>query len=393
MFSRFFISSSASKRYRCLGFFTPNTPSIQALSISNDGSLVACGGTNGIYFWKIDECKELTSYSHDALGTVSCMTWIKTKHTTVETICYGTGLGYLVFLRPNPADQQFQQICAQRLGSAFEVTCLAWDKGWSKSGARIAVGMRNSVVEVLELDTNAQLQSVFAGQLNATVPKSIAFVQHESVHIFGLYDGKVIKLKDTTGAVLSEHRCGAVIGCAAVSARRELVAINNATDGFTLYPLGSGNPIRTYFTDPPSVPVPKQVAFGEDSKVVIRGSDCGMVYVFERRSGLIFEKIAHASAGLVQTIDVRDVGGCCIVASASPANGRRKTLVRVWAHQFDTKNDTKSTKVPKGSRHWSVCGGIMRILTTSFMVIVALVAGCWLQANVVSRMAEHVYRH
>ena len=63
--------------------------------------------------------------------------------------------------------------------------------GWSEGGARIAVGMRDCVVEVLLLNTNSQLQSVYAGRLDSTVPKSIAFVQRESLHVFGLYDGNV----------------------------------------------------------------------------------------------------------------------------------------------------------------------------------------------------------
>ena len=79
----------------------------------------------------------------------------------------------------------------RRLGSGFEITCLAWDIGWPDPGARIAVGMRDNVVQVLLLNTNSQLQSIYAGRLDGTVPKSIAFVQRGSMHVFGLYDGNV----------------------------------------------------------------------------------------------------------------------------------------------------------------------------------------------------------
>lgn len=51
--------------------------------------------------------------------------------------------------------------------------------------------MRDNVVQVLLLNTNSQLHSVFAGRLDNTVPKSMAFGDHESVYIFGLYDGNV----------------------------------------------------------------------------------------------------------------------------------------------------------------------------------------------------------
>lgn len=128
-------------------------------------------------------------------------------------------------------------------------------------------------------------------------------------------------MNNSDGTVLSEHQYGSVMyvppasqghhlyirfcrGCATVSTKKELVTIDNATNGVTLYPLDSGNAIQTFFTDPPSVPVPKQVSFGEESKVVIGGSDSGVVYVFKRRSGQLLEKIAHTATGLVQTIGV-----------------------------------------------------------------------------------------
>lgn len=96
--------------------------------------------------------------------------------------------------------------------------------------------------------------------------------------------------------------------------------MDNATDGFTLYHLESGQLVRTFTVDPPTVPVPKQVSFGEDGKVVIGGSDNGSVYVFNRRTGVLIETLSHTAATLVPTITVRDVGGRCIIACASLAN-------------------------------------------------------------------------
>lgn len=77
-------------------------------------------------------------------------------------------------------------------------------------------------------------------------------------------------------------------------------------NGFTLYPLDNATPIRNFVTDPPLVPLPKQVAFGEDSRLVVGGSDNGSVYLFERRSGQLLTKLLHADDGLVQTIAVRE---------------------------------------------------------------------------------------
>ena len=93
-------------------------------------------------------------------------------------------------------------------------------------------------------------------------------------------------------------------GSAAVHLRKGIFVVDNATDGFTLYHLENGQSIRTFKTDPPSIPVPKQVSFGKDGKVVVGGSDNSCVYVFNRHTGELIETLHHTAMVLVQTIAV-----------------------------------------------------------------------------------------
>ena len=97
-------------------------------------------------------------------------------------------------------------------------------------------------------------------------------------------------------------------GCAAVYMKKELVVIDNTVNGFTLYSLGNPTAIRDFVTDRPLVPLPKQVTFREDSRLVIGGSDNRSIYLFKRRSGQLRMKLLHSKDGLVQTIAV----GCHI---------------------------------------------------------------------------------
>ena len=71
-----------------------------------------------------------------------------------------------------------------------------------------------------------------------------------------------------------------------------------------MYRLQSGQLIKTFKTDPPNIPVPKQVAFGEEGKVVVGGSDNGCIYVFDRRTGELIKTLRHLGTALVQTIAV-----------------------------------------------------------------------------------------
>ncbi|KAG2109490.1 hypothetical protein BD769DRAFT_1301006, partial [Suillus cothurnatus] len=60
--------------------------------------------------------------------------------------------------------------------------------------------------------------------------------------------------------------------------------------------------VQTFVTAPPSISVPKQVAFGAKGRLVVGGSDNGLVYIFERKFGKLLETLHHSNAGLVQTI-------------------------------------------------------------------------------------------
>ncbi|KAI6123810.1 hypothetical protein EDD16DRAFT_1704129 [Pisolithus croceorrhizus] len=258
------------------------------------------------------------------------------------------------------------------------------------------IGMRDNIVQVLLLNSNSQLQSVFVGQLEHMVPKSVAFTQRGNIYIFGLYDGNVVKMNAADGIILSEHCYDSVMyalfcplieclshqdcrGCAVVSLKKELVVIDNATNGFTLYPLDREDPIRYFVTEPQSVPVPKQVAFGEESKIIVGGSDNGSVYLFERRTGQMLAKLAHSKTGLVQTITTHDVGGSCIIASASPASGRKKSLIQVWTHQYTSY---KSTARPERQQ-------ALKSTVFAFLLVLG-VLGFSLQTNLLGAMLIHI---
>lgn len=62
---------------------------------------------------------------------------------------------------------------------------------WSADGSRIAIGMHDNLVQVVVLTAYTQLQSIYAGRLDNTVPKSLTFGSQGTVYIFGLYDGNV----------------------------------------------------------------------------------------------------------------------------------------------------------------------------------------------------------
>ncbi|KAG1867694.1 hypothetical protein F4604DRAFT_1927478 [Suillus subluteus] len=180
-----------------------------------------------------------------------------------------------------------------------------------------------------------------------------------------------MKLKDEDGGIVQEISCKSVIGHAVVHSKRGIFIVDNATDGFTLYRLeGDGEPVQMFATAVPSMSVPKQVAFGEEGKVVVGGSDNGLVYVFDRKTGQIIETLHHADtdAGLM-----RDLHGRCTIASTSTALGRGKTTIKIWAYKYTVQ---KVSKAPS-ENHWS----LLRILMMLTQLLALLSMSIFLLVN------------
>jgi hypothetical protein len=90
----------------------------------------------------------------------------------------------------------------------------------------------------------------------------------------------------------------------AVNLARNEVLINNITDGFNVHEFESGTWKRSYPTANPVRRMPKQVAFRENARIIIGGSDHGIAYVFDWQTVLPLQMLCHSSKGIVQTVTV-----------------------------------------------------------------------------------------
>lgn len=83
--------------------------------------------------------------------------------------------------------------------------------------------------------------------------------------------------------------------------------LDNGMDGFDVRDLENNAHVVRLPTDRVKVSRPKQVAFANDDTLVVGGSDHGVIYVFDRTTGIVLDKYTHSKAGLVQTIAVSDL--------------------------------------------------------------------------------------
>lgn len=68
--------------------------------------------------------------------------------------------------------------------------------------------------------------------------------------------------------------------------------------------MDSGTLVRTLETGRAKKTFPKGVAFANNSRAVVGGSDHGLVYIFERKTGKVLDKLRHSKNGGVETISV-----------------------------------------------------------------------------------------
>jgi hypothetical protein len=111
--------SSEASRYKLVGQMKGHTDSVHSVAMTKSGRILASGGellsrrsdnehsqhqgSDGVRLWEMGTHAQLpTPNLHHVRGQASCVLWVTRKEATEETLCFGTGLGYIVFWGQRP---------------------------------------------------------------------------------------------------------------------------------------------------------------------------------------------------------------------------------------------------------------------------------------------------
>lgn len=86
--------------------------------------------------------------------------------------------------------------------------------------------------------------------------------------------------------------------------KKGVFCIDDPAQGAALYRLHSGARVKTYPVSVTRSMRERQVVFAEDCSLIVIGSDHGSVYVFDRRSGDVLDKLEISGGNWVQTVTV-----------------------------------------------------------------------------------------
>ncbi|KAL4080645.1 hypothetical protein J3A83DRAFT_4184646 [Scleroderma citrinum] len=179
-----------------------------------------------------------------------------------------------------------------------------------------------------------------------TAPQAFFFQKGGDVIVFGMYNskvhtlhakdgaftGKLVKsespskvhkvsvgyVRETTLMQLGSKGTGMMIGAASIDPSCKFFIIDNATISFSLHCMGDTTCIKTYDTQLQKT-YPKQVTFAERGRVIVGGSDNGIVYIFNKTTGDLLQLLQHLKSSQVQTV----------TKSIKPGPGNR-TWAMIW---------------------------------------------------------------
>ena len=94
-----FLNLSGATRYKLAGQVKGHTDSVHSLAMARGGRFLASGGSDGIRLWDVKTHAQFPTPNqhHVQHGQVSTALWLAHTNDTSEMLCYGTGLGYIVF--------------------------------------------------------------------------------------------------------------------------------------------------------------------------------------------------------------------------------------------------------------------------------------------------------
>ncbi|KAF8522792.1 hypothetical protein BU17DRAFT_64243 [Hysterangium stoloniferum] len=230
-------------------------------------------------------------------------------------------------------------------------------------------------IVVWNYDPKGVLHLVVSVELGITVPRHLGFVDNitQDIYVFGLFNGQMQTLRGNDGKIISIHEVNQRVGSAVISDRHNQFVVDNL-DSFSLHQLDDG----TYIW------VPKQVAFGEGSKVIVDDSDHWAVYMFNRM-GATLDVLHHTDEGLVQTLMTHDNAGKSIIVTAS-SGFCHKSSICLWVHIQVKEKPMMSLK-----HHWTL-GSVIKYIWYMFInLTILLAAGAFVYQNLNVWSIKSVY--
>ncbi|KAK0185549.1 WD40-repeat-containing domain protein [Armillaria mellea] len=282
--------------------------------MTDNGHYLAAGGTKGVTLWDLRNGRLLDCLSDR------------------EILFYGTQNGYLVCWKQVTKDgKDFEEIQSVQIQNPGEVTSI----DYNSASNRLAVCNQNGSVMMFAIESSMVPLGLMT--INNYLPTSIVFgLMSESnaakdLLVFGLTGEiqerlQIEKTLNVSGMMsdslaLNASQYSIIIlpissGHAIISATKDTACIDDPAEGAALYQLHDGA-------------WPWQITFAEDGKVIVSGSNHGVVYLYDRRTGTKIVDLEVDCQDWVQTLMP-----CVIATRSRELEGDAKVFI--WMKGIET---------------------------------------------------------
>ncbi|KAJ7893594.1 hypothetical protein B0H13DRAFT_2339624 [Mycena leptocephala] len=275
---------------------------ILVLAVAEDSKILASGGYEGTCVWSMDTMTQLKQPSAaGSRGATGSLLWVRQTEEPRDVLYSGTQNGYFFTWR-----QVDERLFAIQMTNPSEITGLGFDT----TSNQLCICSRNDIVQSW-IYTNLSPQAIMFAAFDNT--------RDWDIIVCGLHNnGPIYTLWGKTGEIASDWSVGARIGDAAVNWREGIICLDDPAAGLTLFHLADQTKARVF-----EIPRERElemrarhVRFAESGWAVISGSDHGVVYVFETRTGNILQKLEIGALQWVQAIATAEIDGVPIIFAA-----------------------------------------------------------------------------
>ncbi|KAJ7692378.1 quinon protein alcohol dehydrogenase-like superfamily [Mycena rosella] len=297
--------------------------SVLSLAATEDGTILASGGSQGTRLWNISDMSAIARPSTVSnRGATLVVIWAHQADEPHDVLYAGTQNGYFFCRRQR--DGVFEETFVLQMTDPGEITAMAFDS----TNNRLCLCSRTDVVQSWAISKDPQTgkwiaTNIFPRRFPKLAPQAITFAafdnsQERDIMVFGLHNnGPICTIRGKTGEIASQWSVGAKIGDAAFNWRDGVFCLDDPTSGPTLFRVSDQMKAKMYAIHRErTYGRTRKVRFGEHGSIVICGSDHGCVYVFDTRSGEKLQTLSVGALEWVQVVETTEIGSVSIIFAA-----------------------------------------------------------------------------
>ncbi|KAJ6553682.1 WD40-repeat-containing domain protein [Mycena sp. CBHHK59/15] len=297
--------------------------SVLTLAVTEDGKILASGGSQGTRLWNVTDMTGIQRPSHVSnRGATLVVIWARQADEPHDVLYAGTQNSYFYCWRQQ--DGMFEETFVIQMSDPGEITAMAFDStnNW------LCLCSRNDVVQSWAISKDPLTSkwmptNIFNRRFPRLAPQAVTFAafdnsQDRDIIVLGFHNnGPIYTIRGKTGETTSDWSVGARIGGAAFNWRDGVFCLDDPTSGPALFRISDQIKAKAYEIERKRKNGrPRNVRFGEHGSTIVCGSDHGCVYVFDTRSGEKIETLSVGSSEWVQVVATVETGGVSVIFAA-----------------------------------------------------------------------------